>query len=199
MIFFKKKLTRKLKRKLKRRESLNEYFEIVKLIDYIPLMLPSAWQHEYINLRINNWHSRLYSSLAKLSLGLLDSARINRIKARAWAEFWRVVRIRHTSELTIRVDLIQTKLTNFVRGEPIRVYTNMSYLIYEQIIVFTNSSFIFWIETKSSLNEPIRTEFTNSLAHLIPLNLIAWIGDKSSTINQEKKKKTKQKQKRHCY
>jgi hypothetical protein len=35
-----------------------------------------------------------------------------------------------------------------------RVYICMSHLIYKKIIVFTNDSFIFQIEIKSSLSEP---------------------------------------------
>jgi len=67
------------------------------------------------------------------------------------------------------IELIQAKLTSFVWAEPSRVYTSMSYLIYERIIVFTNDSFIFRTYTKLSLSKPSRTEFTSRQAHLTPL------------------------------
>jgi hypothetical protein len=66
-----------------------------------------------------------------------------------------------------QVELIQAELTSFV--QPSRIYMRMSHLIYEQIIVFTNSSFIFQTDTESSLSKSSRTEFTRIRAHLTPL------------------------------
>jgi hypothetical protein len=40
--------------------------------------------------------------------------------------------------------------------ESSRVYTSMSRLIFEHIIMFTNDSFIIQTETESSLTEPSR-------------------------------------------
>jgi len=54
-------------------------------------------------------------------------------------------------------------------SESSRVYTSMSSLIFEHIIVFTNDSFIIQIETESSLTEPNRAELTSGRAHLTPL------------------------------
>jgi len=54
-------------------------------------------------------------------------------------------------------------------SESNRVYTNMSRLIFEHIIVFTNGSFIIQTETESSLTKPNRVEFTSGRAHLTPL------------------------------
>jgi hypothetical protein len=55
-------------------------------------------------------------------------------------------------------------------SESSRVYTSMSRLIFEHIIVFTNGSFIIQIETESSLAEPNQVEFTSGRAHLTPLS-----------------------------
>lgn len=54
--------------------------------------------------------------------------------------------------------------------ESSRIYTSMSRLIFEHIIVFTNGSFIIQTEIESSLTEPNRAEFTSGRAHLTPLN-----------------------------
>jgi hypothetical protein len=64
------------------------------------------------------------------------------------------------------------KLYEFIQAYPSRaefiriclVYTNMSRLIFEHIIVFTNNSFIIQTETESSLTDSNRV-------HLTPLRL----------------------------
>jgi len=69
------------------------------------------------------------------------------------------------SELTIRAEQVDSnlyKLSSRTLSEPSQIYMSMSHLIYEQIIVFMNDSFIFRTETESSLNKPSLTEFTRS-------------------------------------
>jgi hypothetical protein len=75
------------------------------------------------------------------------------------------------SKLTIRAERVESNLykpSSRALSKPSRVYTNMSHLIYEQIIVFTNDLFIFRTKTKSSLSKLSRTEFMSSRAHLTP-------------------------------
>jgi hypothetical protein len=47
-------------------------------------------------------------------------------------------------------------------SESSQVYTSISHLIFEHIIVFTNDSFIIQTETNLSLTEPNRAKFTSS-------------------------------------
>jgi len=71
----------------------------------------------------------------------------------------------HTNELTIQVERIESNLYKsrlLVLSEPSRIYTNMSHLIYEKIIVFMTNLFIFQIKTKSNFNKPNQTEFASS-------------------------------------
>jgi hypothetical protein len=78
----------------------------------------------------------------------------------------------YTSKLAIRTEWVESNLykpSSRALNEPSWFYTNTSYLIYEHIIMFTNNSFIFWTEIKSSLSEPSRTEFMSNRAHLMPL------------------------------
>jgi hypothetical protein len=63
------------------------------------------------------------------------------------------------------------KLYEFIQACPSRVYTSMSCLIFEHIIVFTNDLFIIKTETESSLIEPNQIEFISSLARLTPLGV----------------------------
>jgi hypothetical protein len=75
-------------------------------------------------------------------------------------------------KLMTRVERIESNLYKpslRALSESSRVYTSMSRLIFEHIIVFMNDSFIIRTETELSLTESNRVEFTNNWTHLTPL------------------------------